>query len=71
MNLARRKKNYFVIENAIFDKYVIFANLRTKSRIDFQVDFLVFEAGSLSIWSISTVKYFSIFDLGYISYFTY
>ena len=39
MNLARRKKNYFVIENAIFDKYVIFANLRTKSRIDFQVDF--------------------------------
>ena len=68
MNLARQK-SYFVIENGIFDKSAIFANLRTKSRIDFWV--LVVGSFEISIWSISTVKYFSIFDLGYISYFTY
>ena len=33
MNLARWKKNYFAIENAIFHKYAILAKLRTKSRI--------------------------------------
>ena len=70
MNLARQK-NYFVIENYTFDKFAVF----TKSRIDFKVDFCrfcrVLKAGSFSIQSISTAKYFSIFDLGYISYFTY
>lgn len=31
--LGAMKKNYFVIENAIFHKYAILAKLRTKSRI--------------------------------------